>query len=509
MALINCPECGKEVSDKASQCPNCGFGVLAYIEMQEKIALIQKEAEEEAYLFVKKTKQEELSREETKKNNIYANAITLFDSYKSDDVKKAKTLFESIEEWKDSSTYIIKCSEKYLEVKKAEEIKKSQNKKHKKIASIIVVAVAALSLAFYLLYSIVILPKTNYVKAIEAFEEGSYKTAQELLSESYYNEEDLISYAVKSIDQEEVYRAIAIMDFLGEPSQSSPDIQNSLFEKAVEMLNAKRYNDITQYIKYINDSNLINRFHEKATPVVITLIGNEEIDTVITLFAILKDDFYNTYEIQEALFQKAEQLIKSNDLEFLLKYSLKISDKALKDNYYSLCNIYACKNFNEGNFESALKLFMELYGTEYESKDYTQKTQSILLVIKDFEDNLVKLETLKLVDQKNLYSYLPDNYYKVISKMKAFVYSMQGAYNADIRYFYVNGFDVYWGDRSGYLEFTMEYDISNEIWHGELGEDIIEANNSEIKTTLINTLKTYKKISKNDLPYTFSEVISD
>lgn len=27
MALINCPECGKEVSDKASSCPNCGYPI--------------------------------------------------------------------------------------------------------------------------------------------------------------------------------------------------------------------------------------------------------------------------------------------------------------------------------------------------------------------------------------------------------------------------------------------------------------------------------------------------
>lgn len=25
MALINCPECGKEISDKAANCPNCAF----------------------------------------------------------------------------------------------------------------------------------------------------------------------------------------------------------------------------------------------------------------------------------------------------------------------------------------------------------------------------------------------------------------------------------------------------------------------------------------------------
>lgn len=30
MALINCPECGKEVSDKAEQCPNCGCNIVKY-----------------------------------------------------------------------------------------------------------------------------------------------------------------------------------------------------------------------------------------------------------------------------------------------------------------------------------------------------------------------------------------------------------------------------------------------------------------------------------------------
>lgn len=27
MALINCPECGKEISDQASSCPNCGVTI--------------------------------------------------------------------------------------------------------------------------------------------------------------------------------------------------------------------------------------------------------------------------------------------------------------------------------------------------------------------------------------------------------------------------------------------------------------------------------------------------
>ena len=27
MALIKCPECGKEISDKATACPNCGYPI--------------------------------------------------------------------------------------------------------------------------------------------------------------------------------------------------------------------------------------------------------------------------------------------------------------------------------------------------------------------------------------------------------------------------------------------------------------------------------------------------
>lgn len=42
MALITCPECGKEVSDSAVACPNCGLGIAALKDcniVQVKISL--------------------------------------------------------------------------------------------------------------------------------------------------------------------------------------------------------------------------------------------------------------------------------------------------------------------------------------------------------------------------------------------------------------------------------------------------------------------------------------
>ena len=31
MALINCPECEKQISDKAESCPNCGYPIINYV----------------------------------------------------------------------------------------------------------------------------------------------------------------------------------------------------------------------------------------------------------------------------------------------------------------------------------------------------------------------------------------------------------------------------------------------------------------------------------------------
>ena len=36
MALIHCPECGKDVSDTAKTCPNCGYSIQKWIKQQRK-----------------------------------------------------------------------------------------------------------------------------------------------------------------------------------------------------------------------------------------------------------------------------------------------------------------------------------------------------------------------------------------------------------------------------------------------------------------------------------------
>lgn len=40
MALINCPECNKEISDTVNQCPNCGYTLKKKNKVNKKIILI-------------------------------------------------------------------------------------------------------------------------------------------------------------------------------------------------------------------------------------------------------------------------------------------------------------------------------------------------------------------------------------------------------------------------------------------------------------------------------------
>ena len=45
MALINCPECGRQVSDTAKTCPHCGYSIMSYV---SNVLIPQKKKEEDS-----------------------------------------------------------------------------------------------------------------------------------------------------------------------------------------------------------------------------------------------------------------------------------------------------------------------------------------------------------------------------------------------------------------------------------------------------------------------------
>lgn len=197
MALVNCPECGRQVSDSAATCPQCGFGVAHYLERQREIQNIQNEAAEEAYKETKrimKARAEEAEREAARelerKEAIYQNAINRFNSDKPDDVLASKQIFASVYDYKDASGYYNLCDNRYIQVKSifdknnAEAQRKSEEKR-RRLAKIMPVV-----LGFVLLLAIItvvlktrVLPNSKYNKAVNLYNEGNYKEAIGLFEE--------------------------------------------------------------------------------------------------------------------------------------------------------------------------------------------------------------------------------------------------------------------------------------------------------------------------------------
>lgn len=56
MALINCPDCGKEISDKAPTCPGCGAPIGSAAPVNEKGTTIPYSDQEVAVMLSKKPK---------------------------------------------------------------------------------------------------------------------------------------------------------------------------------------------------------------------------------------------------------------------------------------------------------------------------------------------------------------------------------------------------------------------------------------------------------------------
>ena len=70
MALINCPECNKQVSEHAQTCPNCGFQIERYFYQKAREAKQKEQQETWNKKIAKREKQKQLRIEKFKKHKI-------------------------------------------------------------------------------------------------------------------------------------------------------------------------------------------------------------------------------------------------------------------------------------------------------------------------------------------------------------------------------------------------------------------------------------------------------
>lgn len=322
MAIIECPECRKEVSNKAEACPNCGFGVAKYIERQNTISQIQDEAEREAYLYVKQKRKEKEEREEREKkakedfkNDVYYQAIDKYKSDSSAEVEEAEQLFLSISGWKDSDIFLIKCQERIKELRQQEVIKEEIAKKKNRRITVFAVAafvLAGIVIGWYSYYRVIVVPQGIYDSAVHNIEAGNYeeairqlqtipehKGASEKIAESRYLE------AKRLADNQKYKKALKILELL-EGNKDADALKDKCqdaikYGLALSKFDVKKYEEAVDLLKNNEFDNNAPKLKECYKELACQELSEGEYDNAIKHFELAE---YQGEEYQEAYYQK-------------------------------------------------------------------------------------------------------------------------------------------------------------------------------------------------------------
>lgn len=129
MALIKCPECGKEISDKASTCPNCGFPIQQKIKNEQNVSgKEQKQIKKQRVGWKERLEKHKIRRIHLicvliamvvltiitvfiNKNTAYNNAVKAFETKK---YLEAYNYFKK-SDYRRSSIYLQETLEKYCD----------------------------------------------------------------------------------------------------------------------------------------------------------------------------------------------------------------------------------------------------------------------------------------------------------------------------------------------------------------------------------------------------------
>lgn len=410
MALINCPECDKEVSDKAEVCPKCGFGVAKYVERQRKILKIQEEAEEEAYLYVKQKKKEEKEKakrekekkeqekkaEEDRKNNIYTEAVNKYISESSKEVKEAERLFYSISGWRDSDEYLIKCKDKISELQQQEAIREEICKRrNKKIISVIAIVgiCVGLIIGSYYFFQREIVPQNIYNSAIQNIQQGDYEAAIEKLKTimDYKDAMQQIKTASKGLIVEEKYsKALEILECI----ENSDDVneliimcENGLkYEEAIDLAESENYREAINILEDIEDfkdsADILTKYRLEADySDAVNYTNSKNYKSAILLFENLGDYKDSKEKYRELCYQYGIEEYEKKNYEIAKKYLEEVSED--KD---------VVEMLNECEMQLS---YADLYskaqrsisaGDLYDALDYLKQIPS------DYEDTADKIE---------------------------------------------------------------------------------------------------------------------
>ena len=207
--------------------------------------------------------------EACRKDVIYNNALKSMEKDTVDNYNSAISEFETIKGWKDSDEKIAQCKRRIEEIKakqeaerlererRIEEAKIEAEKRKKLIKKIVAIAtpIAAVLVAFVIVLTTVIMPQSNYKKALCEVDTGNYSNAY-MLFEKYPDYKDTqeqikiakAKEAFSLLEAEKYDEAYKILKGIG----NNEEIAKNKYERAVAFIDSGEYEAAIALLKGLN-----------------------------------------------------------------------------------------------------------------------------------------------------------------------------------------------------------------------------------------------------------------
>ncbi len=247
---------------------------------------------------------------DARQDETYGSAMLKMSNVSIESNKEAIKLFESIIDWKDSRTKIDECNAKIKDIKIAEEKAEVERKRKEEEARIatekkkaifkkiamIGGPVVALLIIFLIILNTVILPASNYKKALAEADAGNYSEAYSLFNKKpdYKDTKDQIAAAklkeAKALIAEKKYDlAYAILEEIGDKDA----ITENMYARASEYLEVKDYDSAYALFTELGDNEKINESLYNRAVEFINAGNNESAYEIFSQISDYKDS--NTY----------------------------------------------------------------------------------------------------------------------------------------------------------------------------------------------------------------------
>ncbi|MGN1480319.1 TIR domain-containing protein, partial [Porcipelethomonas sp.] len=339
-------------------------------------------------------------------------------SGKADNIKALEKL-NSIKGWKNADELIKECENRLNEIELRE--RKIQKKaKIKKKIIIVSVITGCVIITAGIIYYIATINARKYDDAMEQWEKGKYNDAYSIFADIPDYKDSAKAMKLLSVQGEQIKdydEKVSVLEELEDYRNAKELLNNIKYDKLSELVNAKKYEEAVELFNSLEDQSDPSGYMKRIYKTAVNYENDRKFAQAAEIFIIL-DKYEDSAEHVEKIYEQACTYMKDKKYNYAAAVFMALGDyKDSKDNIDKLYE-KSIKYIEDEKYTDAIPILKNLedYKDSKNKLDEIHKKASELMKDKkydaaakiykklgnlydDCEDNIAKIEDLKLQDK--------------------------------------------------------------------------------------------------------------